>query len=442
MKNFSKNSIAIVTSLVISCALGLTGPILALAASPAPVNLGSAGNFVILSKTGISTTGATSVVGDIGLSPAAATYITGFALILPFASPFSTSALITGKVYASDYANPTPANLTTAVLNMQTAYTDAAGRAPTVTELGAGNIGGLTLAPGVYKWGTGLTIPTNVTLSGGANDIWIFQIAQTLTVSSGVKVILSGGAQPSNIFWVVAGQTTIGTTAVFNGNILDQTAIVLNTGAKLNGRALAQTAVTLDSNAVTAPTSVVSTPSTPVVPTTPAISSSGSGTNTSASPAIPATPAVPTIPNSSSSYGGGYNLSYSPTVSTQSTPAGWSPTAWAQQQVDMAKYFSNVPFNGTIITPSASDSTFGQGVRMIAMSLAKGSSNNDVKILQQFLISQNKGSAAQALANVGATAYFGVLTRAALAEFQTNVGISPALGNFGSITRAYIQAHY
>jgi hypothetical protein len=128
----------------------LSGPA-ALAASPATVNLGTAGNYVILAKTGISTTGVTSIVGDIGLSPAAASYITGFALILPAASAFSTSALITGKVYAPGYADPTPANLTTAVLDMQNAYTDAMGRAPDVTELGAGNIGGLTLVPGVYK---------------------------------------------------------------------------------------------------------------------------------------------------------------------------------------------------------------------------------------------------------------------------------------------------
>jgi hypothetical protein len=249
MKIFNKVSIGFV-----SLSLGLVLPFFALAAGPATVNLGSVGNFVILSKTGISTTGTTSVVGDIGVSPAAATYITGFALTLPSASSFATSALVTGKVYAPDYANPTPTDLTTAVSDMQTAYTDAMGRTnPTATELGAGNIGGMTLAPGLYKWSTGLTIPTDVTLSGSANDVWIFQISQNLNVSSATKINLAGGAQAGNIFWVVAGQTTIGTTAVFNGNILDQTAIVLNTGTTLNGRALAQTAVTLDSNAVTMP---------------------------------------------------------------------------------------------------------------------------------------------------------------------------------------------
>src|SRR5208282_2374906 len=162
--------------------------------------------------------------------------------------------------YAADYAVPTPATLTTAVSDMQAAYTDGAGRAPDATEVGAGNIGGMTIAPGVYKWSTGVTIPTDVTLSGGPNDVWIFEIAQNLDVSSGQQVILSGGAQAKNVYWVVAGQTTLGTGSVFYGNILDQTAIVLNTGATLNGRALAQSAVTLDANMVTIP-SVPSAPS-------------------------------------------------------------------------------------------------------------------------------------------------------------------------------------
>lgn len=236
----------------LSLLLGLAGPLAAFASVPAAVSLQSAGNFAILAKAGISTTGSTMVTGDIGVSPAAATFITGFGLVLTAGSSYATSSLVSGKVYAPDYADPTPANITAAVSDMQTAYTDAAGRTtPTATELGAGNIGGLTLAPGLYKWGTGVTIPSDVTLAGGANDVWIFQIGQNLDVSSGVNIILSGGAMANNVFWAVAGQTTIGTTAKFNGNILDQTAIVMNTGATLNGRALAQTAVTLDANTVT-----------------------------------------------------------------------------------------------------------------------------------------------------------------------------------------------
>ena len=224
-----------------------------------PVDLGTAGNFVILAKSGISTTVGTSVVGDIGVSPIAATGITGFGLILDASNTFSTSSLVIGKVYAADYAPPTPASMTTAVSDMETAYTDAAGRAADFTELGAGNIGGMTIGAGVYKWGTGVTIPTDVTLSGGAGDVWIFQIAGTLDISSARMVILSGGAQANNIFWQVAGQTTLGTTSQFKGIILGQTAIVMNTGATLDGRALAQTAVTLDSNAVRA--AVVPVPS-------------------------------------------------------------------------------------------------------------------------------------------------------------------------------------
>jgi hypothetical protein len=219
-------------------------------AGPAAVNLGTAGNYVLLSKTGISTTGATHVTGDIAVSPIAATAVTGFGLVQDSSRTFSRSSLVTSRVYAANYAVPTPNTLTVAVKDMETAYTNAAGRPANVTGLGAGKIGGLTLAPGVYKWGTGVTIPTNVTFSGGKNDVWILQIAGTLTVSSATKVILAGGAQAKNIFWQVAGTTTLGTTSTFNGNILDKKNIALRTGAVLNGRALAQTAITLQANRV------------------------------------------------------------------------------------------------------------------------------------------------------------------------------------------------
>jgi hypothetical protein len=224
-------------------------------AGPAPVNLGTAGNFVILAKTGVSTTGTTAVVGDIGISPAAASFITGFALIADSTNTFSTSSLVTGKLYAADYAPPTPTNMTTAISDMQTAFTDAAGRTlPDFTELGAGDISGLTLVPGLYKWGTGVLITNvGVTLSGGANDVWIFQIGQDLTVNNSAIITLSGGAQAKNIFWQVAGQATLGTAADFKGIILSQTLISLNAGAKMTGRALAQTAVTLNATAITAP---------------------------------------------------------------------------------------------------------------------------------------------------------------------------------------------
>ena len=287
MRIFNNNSVVIVS--VASLIFSLSGPMAVLAAGPAAVNLGSAGNYAILAKTGISTTGTTSVNGDMGVSPAQATYITGFALNLSASGPYSTSSLVNGKIYAPGYADPAPANLTTAVLDMQNAYTDAAGRTLPTTELGAGNIGGLTLLAGLYKWSTGVTIPTDVTLEGGPNDVWIFQIAQNLSVSSGARIILSHGAQASNIFWQVAGQATLGTTSVFNGNILSQTAIVLNTGATLNGRALAQSAVTLDSSTVIKPTSTTST-STPTLTPTPTPTPSTNSGNNMTSPTPTPTP--------------------------------------------------------------------------------------------------------------------------------------------------------
>jgi hypothetical protein len=221
---------------------------------PAPVNLGTAGNYVILAKTGVSTTGTTAVVGNIGVSPVAASYITGFSLIADSTNTFSSSSVVTGRLYAADYATPTPAVLTTAVSDMETAFTDAAGRTtPDFVELGAGDISGLALVPGLYKWGTGVSITNGVTISGGSNDVWIFQIAGDLLVNNSAIVTLTGGAQAKNIFWQVSGQANLGTAADFKGNILSQTLISLNTGAKMTGRALAQTAVTLNATAITAP---------------------------------------------------------------------------------------------------------------------------------------------------------------------------------------------
>lgn len=220
--------------------------------SLSPVNLGSAGNYVILAKTAINNSSTSAVTGDLALSPAATSYITGFALT--DATGYATSSQITGKVYAADMADPTPINLTTAVGNMITAYNDAAGRpSPDFTELGTGNIGGKTLTPGLYKWTSTVTIPSDVVISGDASDIWIFQIEGDLSMSAAMNITLEGGAQARNIFWQVAGEATIGTTAHFEGIILSMTGITFQTGASINGRALAQTAVILDSNAVTKP---------------------------------------------------------------------------------------------------------------------------------------------------------------------------------------------
>lgn len=235
--------IALVTVFAIIGCSNVAGPVAG--ESPEPVLLGTAGDFVILAKTGISTEPASVITGDIGVSPYAETFLTGFSQTK--FTGYSTSDQVTGFMYAADMADPTPSKMTTAVSDMETAYTDAAGRSdPDFLDLGDGGIGGLTLGRGLYKWGSSVTILTDLALSGAADDVWIFQIDGDLSIANGKMVTLSGGAQAKNIFWQVAGEATLGTTANFKGVILCQTAIALNTGATMNGKLLAQSAVTLD----------------------------------------------------------------------------------------------------------------------------------------------------------------------------------------------------
>ena len=214
----------------------------------APIQLGEAGRFAILSKTGITDVYASKVLGDVGTSP-----ITGAALLL-------TCNEVQGNIYTVNAAGPQPCAvsnatlLTLAVGDMGRAYDDAAGRSsPDATELGAGELGGLTLRPGLYKWASNVQVSTDLTLSGGPNDVWIFQVAGTLNQANGKHVTLAGGARAKNVFWQVAGAVTIGTTAHFEGVVLSKTMIALNTGALVNGRLLAQTAVTLQKSSVIQP---------------------------------------------------------------------------------------------------------------------------------------------------------------------------------------------
>ncbi|MDB5020512.1 MAG: flagellar hook-length control protein FliK [Pedobacter sp.] len=226
------------------------------ATGPAQLTFGSAADFSILAKSGISTTGTTAIEGNIGVSPIARTAITGFGLTMDPTNQFSRTPIVTGQVYASDYATPTPAKMTKAINDMEAAYTMANGfTVPTpVVGLNDGDITGRTLKPGIYKWSTGLLISAaGVTLSGGPNDTWVFQIAQDLTLNSGARVTLKGGALAKNITWVVGGQATLGTTTHLCGTILSKTLISLNTGATVTGRLFAQTAVTLNASTVKIP---------------------------------------------------------------------------------------------------------------------------------------------------------------------------------------------
>ena len=222
-------------------------PCAALAAGPKPVDLGRAKFFVILSEAGIADVAASAVTGNVGTSP-----ITG-------AADHLSCSEVTGHVLSVDAAGPAPcskakaAPLGLAIGAMQTAYTDAASRTPDVSELGAGQIGGLTIPPGTYHWSSDVGITSNVTLMGHAKDVWIFQVAQDVDIASATSVLLSGGAKAKNVFWQVAGKVTIGTTAHFAGTILSATQIAMKTGASINGRLYAQTAVTLEMNTVTQP---------------------------------------------------------------------------------------------------------------------------------------------------------------------------------------------
>ena len=257
---FSKNSL--IASIALVFAFCFVAPTAALAAGPALVNLNTAGNFRILAKTAVTDgdPSVSSIVGNVGVSPAAGSFITGVSCTKVAGTIYETNTGYTGGFDSNaTCAAGTGANITlvnNAVADELTAYNTARGLSnPTATELYTGNLGGQTLTPGLYKWSTAVTIPTSVTLDcqGNTSAVFVFQIAQTLVVSNGQSVNLIGSCQAKNIFWEVDTQTTLGTTSVFNGNILSGTAVVINSGATLNGRAFAQSAVTLSGNAVTKP---------------------------------------------------------------------------------------------------------------------------------------------------------------------------------------------
>jgi hypothetical protein len=159
-------------------------------------------------------------------------------------------------VFAADYADPTPANLITAVNNRQTAYdTAAALPTPTAVELYGGNLSNRTIPPGLYKWSTDVLINENLTLEGNDNDVWVFQIAQNVTMAANKNVTLSGTALPKNVFWQVAGGTgvTINAGSHFVGIVMTAAQINMGTGATIVGRLLAHTAVNIQSSTVTEP---------------------------------------------------------------------------------------------------------------------------------------------------------------------------------------------
>ncbi len=210
------------------------------ACAQAPVALGGAAAFAVLAGSTVTNTGLTTVTGDLGLSPGTA--VTGFGA--------GTGTLV-GVQHAGD---PTAAQ---AEADLTTAYNDAAGRTLCPVSV-AGNLGGQTLTPGLYKSTSSLEISSgDLTLDarGDANAVFIFQMASTLTTSSGRQVVLSGGAKSTNVFWQVGTSAVFGSTTSFQGTVMADQAITFSTGATLNGRALARiAAVTLDTNTIIKPT--------------------------------------------------------------------------------------------------------------------------------------------------------------------------------------------
>jgi hypothetical protein len=212
-----------------------------------PVECQAAGSFVILAKAGVTNVPTSAITGNVGASP-----ITGAAIGL-------SCPEVTGTIYSVDAAGPLPCAvvapdlLTDAVIAAEAMYTDAAGRTSpeAITGLGAGEIGGQTLLPGLYNWTTGVLISTDVTLSGGPDAVWIFQVGEGITQASGTNVVLQGGALPENVFWQAAGIVAIGTDAHFEGVVLSQSDITLGTRASVNGRLFSEKSVTLDQNTVT-----------------------------------------------------------------------------------------------------------------------------------------------------------------------------------------------
>jgi len=202
----------------------------------ATVALHSAGDLAVLAGSTVTSTGATSVTGDLGVSPGTA--VTGFP---------------PGVLVGARAGDPAAA---LAMGDLTTAYNDAAGRTLCPISV-AGNLGGQTLAPGLYKSTSSLEVTSgDLTLDaqGDPTSIFIFQMASTLTTTSGRQVILSGGARATNVYWQVGSSATLGTGSTFQGTIMADQAITLGTSATLNGRALARIAgVSLDANTILKP---------------------------------------------------------------------------------------------------------------------------------------------------------------------------------------------
>jgi hypothetical protein len=226
------------------------------ASGPDPVDLLTAGNFAILTKTGITNAHTSAITGNIGASPITASSMNNVFCSEITGTIYGADAAYTGSGDATCFAGAAQDNTLVAngVSDMVTAYNDAKGRAnPDFSELHAGDISSKILLPGLYKWATTVAINADTTLHGGENDVWIFQIGTTVSQAANTSVLLTGGALAKNVFWAVGTAVTLGADTTFAGVVLAKTAITIAKGTTVNGRLLTQTAVTLDQNIITQP---------------------------------------------------------------------------------------------------------------------------------------------------------------------------------------------
>ncbi|KJA23858.1 hypothetical protein HYPSUDRAFT_201000 [Hypholoma sublateritium FD-334 SS-4] len=216
------------------------------AVGPTPINLRSVGNFTIFAQTGVSTVPSSAITGNVGVSPSNGASLTGFSLTLASTGTSASSIQVVGSLFAADFKSPTPSQLTTAALDLQTAFNDGNSRLfPNSVNLLGGGLTAQTLSPGLYQWTTSVNVITSLTLT-----VWIFQVQGNLLFNAGALTTLAGGALSKNIFWVISGSVTLEAAALLEGVILGATNVALVTGASVNGRILAQTAVSLQKSTV------------------------------------------------------------------------------------------------------------------------------------------------------------------------------------------------
>uniref|UniRef100_A0A7S0SR88 Ice-binding protein n=1 Tax=Mantoniella antarctica TaxID=81844 RepID=A0A7S0SR88_9CHLO len=220
------------------------------------VNLQSAGNFAVLTKTGVSTVPSSEITGNVGVWPITYAAMTGFSVSLPITDALTSTQVKEGSLYGAGMPGKTESVLAKAISDMETAYTDAASRSPAdFVNHESGRLGGKTLAPGLYKFTTAVGFDDDCTLMGSATDTWIFQIAEGMSINSDKKIILAGGALAKNVVWAVKGVSSFGARSHFEGIVLGATSATFVTDSSITGRVLVQTAVTLQKTTVTEPTS-------------------------------------------------------------------------------------------------------------------------------------------------------------------------------------------